>query len=215
MTEQTAWLAAVAAVLAAAIIGFFVGRRRSGGRQRIEELESEVRRQADEIEGYRKEVAEHFDQTATLFVSMAGSYKELFEHLSSGYEKLSSGSARSLFQQRVDALLLGSARAADKLLDGAAVAAGAAAASSAAAGGDLAEAEMAPAAAAAPEAGTASDAGAAPSAEAVREAGAVVGAEAAAAGAMPEDGLASQAEAAAEEGAQPARVAETRPGTID
>jgi len=74
-----------------------------------------------EIEGYRKEVETHFDKTATLFVSMAGSYKELFEHLSSGYEKLSSGSARTLFQQRVDALLVGSARdtgEADKLLAG-------------------------------------------------------------------------------------------------
>ena len=128
MTEQTAWFAAIAAVLIAALIGFFIGRSCGGGKERIRELEaeveqqnSEVQRQAQEIEGYRKEVETHFDKTATLFVSMAGSYKELFEHLSSGYEKLSSGSARTLFQQRVDALLVGSARdagEADKLLAG-------------------------------------------------------------------------------------------------
>jgi len=42
---------------------------------------------------------------------MAGSYKDLFEHLSSGYEQLSSGSARQLFRDRVVSLLVGNAGA--------------------------------------------------------------------------------------------------------
>jgi len=122
MTEQTAWFAAIAAVLVAALIGFFIGRRCGSGKARIEELEAEIQRQKDETEAYRKEVAGHFEGTAALFVSMADSYKELIEHMSSGYEKLSLGSARALFQQRVDALLVSSARDADeegKLLAGA------------------------------------------------------------------------------------------------
>jgi len=41
-------------------------------------------------------------------VSMAGSYKDLFEHLSSGYEKLSDKSARDVFRERVDTMLMGS-----------------------------------------------------------------------------------------------------------
>jgi uncharacterized protein len=136
MTAQTAWLLAIFAVVIAGVIGFFVGRQFAAGKERIEALESEVQKQQAQIEGYRKEVATHFDKTATLFVSMAGSYKELFEHLSSGYEKLSSGSARELFQQRVDALLVGNARDGGgdgKLLTAAGVAAAGAAVAGAAA----------------------------------------------------------------------------------
>ncbi len=106
MTEQTAWILAIAAVLAAALIGFFVGRQFSGAKERLEALESENSRQKDEISGYKREVETHFDKTATLFASMAGSYKDLFEHLSSGYERLSEGSARELFRDRIAALLL-------------------------------------------------------------------------------------------------------------
>ncbi len=106
MTEQTAWLLAIVAVLAAALIGFFVGRQFSGAKKQLEALESENSRQKEEISGYKREVESHFDKTATLFASMAGSYKDLFEHLSSGYEKLSEGSARELFRDRIAALLL-------------------------------------------------------------------------------------------------------------
>ena len=62
---------------------------------------------------------------------MAGSYKEMFEHLSSGYEKLSSGSSREMLQQRVDVLLVGDGRESrgdDKASAAAGVAAAAAAA---------------------------------------------------------------------------------------
>ncbi|HRP67113.1 MAG TPA: DUF1043 family protein [Thauera sp.] len=134
MSAQTAWLVGIFAVVITGVIAFFVGRQFGAGKTRIEELEAEVARQKGEIEDYRKDVATHFDKTATLFVSMAGSYKELFEHLSSGYEKLSSGSARELFQQRVDALLVGNSPAAgddNKLLTGAGLAAAAAAAGTA------------------------------------------------------------------------------------
>lgn len=106
MTEQMGWVLAIAAVILAAVIGFFVGRRSGSSKERIEELETEVTRQKEEISIYKQEVESHFDKTATLFVSMAGSYKDLFEHLSSGYEKLSEGSARELFKERVASLLL-------------------------------------------------------------------------------------------------------------
>ena len=135
MTPQTAWLIAISAVVIVGVVAFFIGRSTAGTRGRIDELEAELSSKKAEVEGYRKEVEQHLDKTATLFVAMAGSYKEMFEHVSSGYEKLSTGSARELFQQRVDALLIGAGRSAGeggeagKLLGGAAVAGAAGAAS--------------------------------------------------------------------------------------
>ena len=101
MTPQTAWLIAISAVVLVGVVAFFIGRSTAGTKARIDELEAELRGRTQEGEAYRKDVEAHFDKTATLFVSMAGSYKEMFEHLSSGYEQLSTGSARELFQQRV------------------------------------------------------------------------------------------------------------------
>ena len=153
MTPQTAWLIAISAVVIVGVVAFFIGRSTAGTKDRIDELEAELSSKKAEVEGYRKEVEQHLDKTATLFVSMAGSYKDMFEHVSSGYEKLSTGSARELFQQRVDALLIGAGRStgeggeAGKLL-GAAAAAGAAGAASAAG------ASAAAAAGAATESGT-------------------------------------------------------------
>lgn len=137
MTPQTAWLIAISAVVIVGVVAFFIGRSTAGTKDRIDELEAELSSKKAEVEGYRKEVEQHLDKTATLFVSMAGSYKEMFEHVSSGYEKLSTGSARELFQQRVDALLIGAGRSAGEGGDagnllGAAAAAGAAGAASAA-----------------------------------------------------------------------------------
>ena len=137
MTPQTAWLIAISAVVIVGVVAFFIGRSTAGTKDRIDELEAELSSKKAEVEGYRKEVEQHLDKTATLFVSMAGSYKDMFEHVSSGYEKLSTGSARELFQQRVDALLIGAGRStgeggeAGKLLGGAALAGAAGAASAA------------------------------------------------------------------------------------
>lgn len=103
---ETMWVVAIVAAVVAAGAGFFIGRSTGGSKERIAELETEVSRRNEEIAEYKKEVETHFDKTATLFVDMAGSYKALFEHLSADYEKLSEGSARELFKERVSAMLL-------------------------------------------------------------------------------------------------------------
>lgn len=108
MTEQTLWFVIIAALVGAAL-GFGAGRVFGGAKKRVSELEAEVSRQREEIAGYRDEVETHFKKTAGLLVSMAGTYKDLFEHLSTGYERLSQGSARELFKDRVGALLIGGA----------------------------------------------------------------------------------------------------------
>jgi uncharacterized membrane-anchored protein YhcB (DUF1043 family) len=106
MSGQTWWVVVIVAVIVAAVVGFFVGRLSAGSRERVAELESELERRKEEVDRYKREVETHFDRTASLFVSMAGSYRELFEHLSEGYEKLAEGAARERFKDRVSALLL-------------------------------------------------------------------------------------------------------------
>jgi len=115
MSGQALWAFVIVLVLAAAGLGFFFGRVGAGGmRQRLREAEDALARKDAEIAEYKREVDAHFDKTATLFVSMAGSYKALFEHLSSGYERLSAGSSRDLFRERVATLLIDAPRAAEE-----------------------------------------------------------------------------------------------------
>ncbi|MDX5444817.1 MAG: YhcB family protein [Zoogloeaceae bacterium] len=107
MSGQALWAFVIVIVVAAAVLGYFFGRVSTGGmKQKLRETEEALERKDSEMAAYRREVDAHFDKSATLFVSMAGSYKAMFEHLSSGYEKLSDGSSQDLFRQRVATLLL-------------------------------------------------------------------------------------------------------------
>ena len=107
MTGQAMWAFVIVAVVAAALIGFLFGRTNgNGAKQKLKELEADLQGKDRELAVYKREVDAHFDQTASLFVSMAGSYKALFEHLSEGYAKLSDGSDRDLFRERVATLLI-------------------------------------------------------------------------------------------------------------
>lgn len=106
MTEQAWWVVALVAVIITGVIGFFIGRQTASSKERIDELEEALNREKAALSDYRDKVDAHFDKTAGLFVSMAGSYKDLFEHLSSGYENLAPGASRELFKDRVSTLLL-------------------------------------------------------------------------------------------------------------
>lgn len=106
MFDQTGWMVLGAVAVVAALIGFLVGRIGAGSKSRVSGLEAEVARQQNELSGYKREVEAHFDKTAGLFVSMAGSYKELIEHLSSSYHKLGENGSRELFRDRVNNLLV-------------------------------------------------------------------------------------------------------------
>lgn len=114
MSGQALWAFVIVLVLAAAGLGFFFGRvSASGMKDRLREAEDALGRKDSEMAAYKREVDAHFDKSATLFVSMAGSYKALFEHLSSGYEQLSDGSSRDLFRERVATLLIDAPREAE------------------------------------------------------------------------------------------------------
>lgn len=106
MVEQGWWVIGLVAVVITGVIAFFIGRQTGSSKERVDELEQALSREKATHEAYREQVDAHFDKTASLFVSMASSYKDLFEHLSSGYEHLAPGASRELFKDRVSALLL-------------------------------------------------------------------------------------------------------------
>lgn len=114
MNEQAWWVIAIVAVVTSGVIGFFIGRAGGAGRGRVDELEEALAREKAALEAYKEKVDAHFDKTAGLFVSMAGSYKSLFEHLANGYEALAPGGARGVFKERIETMLAAPAKANDE-----------------------------------------------------------------------------------------------------
>jgi len=111
MSEPILWLVVILAIAVAVVVGYFLGRG-NADREKVDELEKQLAvqnkalsQQQEEMDAYRQEVNAHFDKTATLFVSMAGSYKALYEHLSEGYDKLADKSVQKVLPDRAGALL--------------------------------------------------------------------------------------------------------------
>ena len=105
MTEQTVWMIGAAA-LAGLLVGWLLGRAGGGSKERhLAQLEEELKAERARMHEFRHQVDAHFDRTASLFASIAGSYKELFEHLSSGYDKLTTTPTRDRLRERVGGLL--------------------------------------------------------------------------------------------------------------
>jgi uncharacterized protein len=106
------WLILILAIIFAGLVGFAIGRRKApGGQDEIkhlmQEYEQQLSQKHEELEAYQQVVHEHYDSTADLFKNMAGSYKELFDHLSVGYEKLGNLSDKRVLPERAGALLDG------------------------------------------------------------------------------------------------------------
>ena len=102
----------IVAVIVAAVIGFIIGRRmnidnQEAIRQLNAEHELQLQAKQAEIDSYHNKVNEHFDKTASLFVNMAGSYKDLFDHLSAGYDQLGELGMDKKLPDRAGALLDG------------------------------------------------------------------------------------------------------------
>ncbi len=63
-------------------VGFWIGRSGVGGsKARVEKAETE-------LEEYKRNVTEHFGQTAAHFQAIGNQYRELYEHMSSGAQAL-------------------------------------------------------------------------------------------------------------------------------
>ncbi|MEX1201362.1 MAG: DUF1043 family protein [Methylophaga sp.] len=112
MSDIQMFAALIVAVIIAVIVGIFIGRRMTVDNQEIvrqltEEHEQQMLQKQAEIDSYHDKVHEHFDKTASLFVNMAGSYKELFDHLSAGYDQLGELGMDKKLPDRAGALLDG------------------------------------------------------------------------------------------------------------
>jgi len=113
MTTNEMWGIVIIAAIFAALIGFILGRRKApGGKAEISNLigeyEQKLNQQQAELDSYKSQVHTHYDQTATLFKDMAGSYKKMFDHLSTGNEQLGNLSEQRVLPERAGALLDGS-----------------------------------------------------------------------------------------------------------
>ncbi len=107
--EQTAvglWVAlGILAIVVAALVGFWVGRVTSDERKLIRQLEEELDQRMQELTRYRSQVNDHFDRTATLFASMAGTYRDLYHHLAQSAEELADKPTRERLEDRAGKML--------------------------------------------------------------------------------------------------------------
>jgi uncharacterized membrane-anchored protein YhcB (DUF1043 family) len=83
MSDQLFYLfsALLLGLVIGALIMYFVAGSSKGSQQTISNLEKE-------LESYKQDVAEHFEQTADLVDDMTKSYKKVFDHLGQSAKKL-------------------------------------------------------------------------------------------------------------------------------
>lgn len=78
-------------------IGGIAGRWRGQHDNKSKQLEEEVDKLRNDMNDYKEEVGEHFHKTGELFNTMTQNYREIYEHLATGAQKLSNDEA-SIFQ---------------------------------------------------------------------------------------------------------------------
>ncbi|MDZ7800832.1 MAG: DUF1043 family protein [Trueperaceae bacterium] len=85
MTLMTTWLFIVGALLLGAVLGgaaaLWIVRRQYGDRESVRALQQE-------LEGYRREVAEHYAETAKRVDHLTQAYKSVHDHLEDGAYRL-------------------------------------------------------------------------------------------------------------------------------
>lgn len=105
MSATAAALIIAIALTAAAVIGFYVGRHTAPGKRQVDSLQEELEQNRRQMADYRQSVNRHFEKTATLFTNMAGSYRDLYDHLRESYGTLTDTPGRPLLPERAGALL--------------------------------------------------------------------------------------------------------------
>lgn len=105
MSATAAAIIIAIALTAAAVIGYYVGRHTAPGKRQVDSLQEELEQSRRQMADYRQSVDRHFEKTATLFTNMAGSYRDLYDHLRESYGTLTDTPGRPLLPERAGALL--------------------------------------------------------------------------------------------------------------
>ena len=82
------WGIGLASFAAGVACGLGIGFLLRGSRERIAELEQELTDLQSHFDGYREQVNRHFLTTSELVQKMTDSYRDVYEHLATGSEKL-------------------------------------------------------------------------------------------------------------------------------
>ena len=94
--ELWIWIIGTGLLVGGFLWGAFIGRAmRSDEGEIAKEKNLEIQQQLDgvrsELAGYQKEVSEHFRTTASLVQELTHSYRQVYEHLAAGSNRLCSG----------------------------------------------------------------------------------------------------------------------------
>ncbi|SEO50590.1 YhcB family protein [Aquisalimonas asiatica] len=87
-------------VLICLVGGIWLGRYTAPGVEKAREMEQERDEANAELQRYREDVRTHFEKTAHLFNTVTGSYRQLYEHLAEGSERLGTGTNSGLLETR-------------------------------------------------------------------------------------------------------------------
>lgn len=68
--------------------GFSIGRYASSMQDSSEDLKSEIARLQEQPSGYRRQVRQHFVETADVINAMTANYRDLYDHLSKASQEL-------------------------------------------------------------------------------------------------------------------------------
>ncbi len=91
------------------LVSFLAGRMAAPRTGRLKAMQEERDAASAELRRYKEEVSAHFEKTATLFNEVTGSYRNLYEHLADGSQRLGVGPDANLLQTQPERRRLDSA----------------------------------------------------------------------------------------------------------
>lgn len=91
------WIIVVLICLAG---GIWLGRYTAPGVEKARALEQERDEARAELQRYREDVRNHFEKTAHLFNQVTTGYRQLYEHLAEGSERLGTGENARMLENR-------------------------------------------------------------------------------------------------------------------
>lgn len=98
--ELWMWILGVSAVAGGFMGGWFLGRYHGREAKEFEKLKVQTEQINQDFSQYREEVGEHFRKTAHLVSAMTASYGAVYQHLTSGAQKLCPNESLTLEVER-------------------------------------------------------------------------------------------------------------------